>query len=75
MNPEAAPGRRSADRADVRTTVEELMHRVDELESGPVDDLGVVDGVGELAVLGRQSALFEQAHQVLVDALDTVDRA
>ncbi|VDR40532.1 Uncharacterised protein [Tsukamurella paurometabola] len=51
------------------------MHRVDELDGAPVVDPGAVAGVGELATLGRQAALFEQAHQLLVDALDTVDRA
>lgn len=60
---------------DVRTAVEDLMHRVDELDAAPVVDPGAVAGVGELAVLGRQAVLFEQAHQVLVGALDTVDRA
>ncbi|WP_148281483.1 hypothetical protein [Tsukamurella sp. 1534] len=61
---------------DVRTAVEDLMHRVDELDAAPVDDLGgSVAGVGELAQLGRQSALFEEAHQLLVDALDSVERA
>ncbi len=61
--------------ADVRTAVEDLMHRVDELDAAPVVDPGAVAGVGELATLGRQAALFEQAHQLLVDALDSVDRA
>lgn len=51
------------------------MHRVDELDAAPVVDPGAVAGVGELATLGRQAALFEQAHHLLVDALDTVDRA
>ncbi|WP_248488567.1 hypothetical protein [Tsukamurella sp. PLM1] len=69
MNPE---GR---DAAGVRTAVEDLMHRVDELDAAPVVDPGSVAGVGELAVLGRQAALFEQAHELLVNALDTVDRA
>ncbi|MCA0157255.1 hypothetical protein LB823_13755 [Tsukamurella sp. M9C] len=66
---------RSGDPADVRTAVEDLMHRVDELDAAPVVDPGSVAGVGELATLGRQAALFEQAHQLLVGALDTVDRA
>ncbi|WP_231706731.1 MULTISPECIES: hypothetical protein [Tsukamurella] len=66
---------RGGDPADVRTAVEDLMHRVDELDAAPVVDPGAVAGVGELATLGRQAALFEQAHQLLVDALDTVDRA
>ncbi|WP_133298580.1 hypothetical protein [Tsukamurella pulmonis] len=66
---------RPDDPADVRTAVEDLMHRVDELEAAPVVDPGTVAGVGELATLGRQAALFEQAHHLLVDALDTVDRA
>ncbi|WP_231855569.1 hypothetical protein [Tsukamurella pseudospumae] len=61
--------------ADVRIAVEDLMHRVDELDAAPVVDPGAVAGVGELATLGRQAALFEQAHHLLVDALDTVDRA
>lgn len=77
MNPEQYGGASSgaSDPAAVRTAVEELMHRVDELEAAPVEDLGSVAGVGELATLGRQSALFEQAHQLLVDALDSVERA
>ncbi|GAA1086119.1 hypothetical protein [Tsukamurella strandjordii] len=77
MNPEQygdAPSDAS-DPAAVRTAVEDLMHRVDALEDAPVEDLGTVAGVGELATLGRQAALFEQAHQLLVDALDSVERA
>ncbi|WP_461168182.1 hypothetical protein [Tsukamurella serpentis] len=66
---------RDDDPASVRTAVEDLMHRVDELQAQPVTDTGPVAGVGELATLGRQAVLFEQAHQLLVDALDTVDRA
>ncbi|MDF0532641.1 hypothetical protein [Tsukamurella sp. 8J] len=56
------------DPAEIRASVEDVLHLVDELEEAPAEG-------GDLAVLGKQAALLEQAHQVLVDALDRVDRA
>lgn len=74
----------SEEPAAVRAEIEDLMHRVDELDAALVGSAGgavgsaggaeVVAGAGELALLGRQGALFERAHQRLVDTLDDVDR-
>ncbi|GAA4407673.1 hypothetical protein [Tsukamurella soli] len=68
------------DPAQIRAAVEDLLHGVDEIQArgadtGPGADDGAANGTGALAALGRQSALLEQAHRVLVDALDRVDRA
>ncbi|MEO9328780.1 hypothetical protein [Gordonia aurantiaca] len=55
------------DAPDVEATVSELLARVDEIREAAGETFS-------LAVLERQAALLEQAHDVLTAALDAVDR-
>lgn len=61
----------SIDADEVQSAVAELLERVDELvvtESNADDDMQL------LAPLARQAELLEQAHTVLTETLDKIDR-